>query len=339
MTIALVTSGKQAASSGSTNTVTIPLTVSGSDTVLLVFATSANSGDRLSGGSSTWNGVSMGSPIASITTLSNHFPYAWLIVAPAAGSFNVVVTANANAVFCAGAIVLSGVDQTTPVSATTGIGTLTPTSPFSSAVTVPSGGLAVDWFGARANGATITPDVSQTQIGSPATIDFNGQYGASYKAAATAMAWSYTGSPNVTHLRVALNAVVTSSGDLSGAATLGDVSANGSIESLPNSTLAGGATLGDISASGSLAASIGVITTPVLKNNTGTILSSVSGVVANVYHPTTGALVVRKTGLSSNGSGIVTITDAALVPGTSYSYEIDLSAASLGRRLPVGVAA
>lgn len=50
-------------------------------------------------------------------------------------------------------------------------------------------------------------------------------------------------------------------------------------------------------------------------------------------------LVVRKTGLSSDGSGIVTITDALLVPGTSYVYEIDLSAASLGRRLPVGVAA
>lgn len=127
--------------------------------------------------------------------------------------------------------------------------------------------------------------------------------------------------------------------DLSGSAALGDITASGTLAPQPDSSLSGSATLGDITASGTLGVAPGVITTPVLKNNTGTILASVSGVVANVYNPTTGALVVRKTGLSSNGSGIVAITDAALVPGTSYVYEIDLSAASLGRRLPVGVAA
>ena len=83
----------------------------------------------------------------------------------------------------------------------------------------------------------------------------------------------------------------------------------------------------------------GVITTPVLKNNTGTILASVSGIVANIYHPTTGTLVVRKTGLSSNGSGIVTIRDVLLDAGTTYAYELDLSATSQGRRLPTAVAA
>jgi hypothetical protein len=132
------------------------------------------------------------------------------------------------------------------------------------------------------------------------------------------------------------------SSTLSGDATLGDITASGGMATVPNSSLSGGATLGDVAASGGLSSAApgaGVITTPVLKNNTGTILASVSGVVANVYNPTTGALVVRKAGLSSNASGIVTITDAALVPGTSYVYEIDLSAASLGRRLPVGVAA
>jgi hypothetical protein len=65
----------------------------------------------------------------------------------------------------------------------------------------------------------------------------------------------------------------------------------------------------------------------------------VSGIVANIYHPTTGALVVRKTGLTSNGSGIVTITDVLLAGGTTYAYELDLSASSQGRRLPTGVAA
>lgn len=89
----------------------------------------------------------------------------------------------------------------------------------------------------------------------------------------------------------------------------------------------------------SLAATTGTITSLVLKNNTGTVLASVTGIVANVYNATTGALVVRKTGLSSNGSGIVTITDALIIPATTYAYELDLSATSQGRRLPTETAA
>lgn len=125
---------------------------------------------------------------------------------------------------------------------------------------------------------------------------------------------------------------------LSGNATLDDVSASGSIVLMP-AGLSGSAALGDITASGSLAFGIGTITTPVLKNNTGTILTSVTGIVANVYHPTTGVLIVRKTGLTSNGSGIVVITDGLISAGTTYAYEIDLSATSQGRRLPIGAAA
>lgn len=127
--------------------------------------------------------------------------------------------------------------------------------------------------------------------------------------------------------------------DLSGTATLAGITASGSMAPQPDSSLSGAAALGGITASGDLGVAPGVITTPVLKNNTGTVLASVSNVVANVYNATTGALVVRKTGLSSDGSGVVVITDAALMPGTAYAYEIDLSAASLGRRLPLGTAA
>ena len=125
---------------------------------------------------------------------------------------------------------------------------------------------------------------------------------------------------------------------LSGGVTLDDLGVSGGM-STGASDLSGGATLGDLSASGTLGTPPGVITTPVLKNNAGTILASVSGIVANIYHPTTGVLIVRKTDLSSNGSGIVTITDALLASGTTYAYELDLSATTQGRRLPTGVAA
>lgn len=127
--------------------------------------------------------------------------------------------------------------------------------------------------------------------------------------------------------------------DLSGEAILSGITADGGMATAPLSSLSGEAILSGITAEGGMGLAPGVITTPVLKNNTGTILASVSGIVANIYHPTTGALVVRKTGLSSNGSGIVTISDVLLSAGTTYAYELDLSASSQGRRLPTGVAA
>jgi hypothetical protein len=125
---------------------------------------------------------------------------------------------------------------------------------------------------------------------------------------------------------------------LSGEAILSGITADGGFTSVASS-LSGEAVLSGITAEGGMGLAPGVITTPVLKNNTGTILASVSGIVANIYHSTTGALVVRKTGLSSNGSGIVTISDVLLSAGTTYAYELDLSASSQGRRLPTGVAA
>lgn len=126
---------------------------------------------------------------------------------------------------------------------------------------------------------------------------------------------------------------------LSGEAVLPGITAEGGMATAGTSELSGDAVLSGIGAEGGMGLAPGVITTPVLKNNTGTILASVSGIVANIYHPTTGVLVVRKTGLSSDGSGIVTISDVLLSAGTTYAYELDLSATSQGRRLPTGVAA
>lgn len=75
--------------------------------------------------------------------------------------------------------------------------------------------------------------------------------------------------------------------------------------------------------------------TPVLKNNTGTVLASQTGVICNVYNATTGALVLHKTGLTSDVNGVVSVTDVTMVGGTTYTYEIVLSGA---RRLPTAVA-
>ncbi len=60
------------------------------------------------------------------------------------------------------------------------------------------------------------------------------------------------------------------------------------------------------------------LTSSPLKNNTGTLLVS-EACEAFVHNPTTGALVVLKTGLTSHAStAVVTFTDAALVSATAY---------------------
>lgn len=80
----------------------------------------------------------------------------------------------------------------------------------------------------------------------------------------------------------------------------------------------------------------GTITTPVLKNNTGTILASISGWTVNVYNASTGTLIVQKTGLTTSAGGVLTVTDAAISAGTAYAYEP--VHATYGRRLPTGAA-
>lgn len=80
----------------------------------------------------------------------------------------------------------------------------------------------------------------------------------------------------------------------------------------------------------------GILTTPVLKNNAGTVLASESSVIVNVYDASTAVLIVQKTGQVSDGSGVITISSPLIFPGTVYSYEVVL--ATNGRRLPVATA-
>lgn len=62
----------------------------------------------------------------------------------------------------------------------------------------------------------------------------------------------------------------------------------------------------------------GTLTSSVLKNNTGSILTSVA-FEAYVSNPTTGALIVKKTGLTSNAiSGVISFSDAAVVATSTY---------------------
>ena len=75
----------------------------------------------------------------------------------------------------------------------------------------------------------------------------------------------------------------------------------------------------------SIVATSGTITLPPLKNNTGTVLASVSAITAFVHDVTTGVLVVAKTGLSSSGLGVVSFSDALISPATAYRVVIQIT--------------
>lgn len=100
---------------------------------------------------------------------------------------------------------------------------------------------------------------------------------------------------------------------------------------------AGSATTNAVTLTVNAAAAAPTIATPPIKNNAGTLLASISGWTANIYNTTTGALILQKTGLSTNAAGILLIQDAALAAATTYAYE--LVHATYGRRLPTGTAA
>lgn len=75
----------------------------------------------------------------------------------------------------------------------------------------------------------------------------------------------------------------------------------------------------------------GTITTPPLKNNTGSVLANISGWTMTVW-TTSGAFVASIPGLVTDSSGVLVGTVAGVTPATNYLY--DVSHSTYGRRLP-----
>ena len=77
-------------------------------------------------------------------------------------------------------------------------------------------------------------------------------------------------------------------------------------------------------------AGTGSFTLPALKNNTGTLLANESGITVYVYSVVDGSLVVTKTGQTTNASGVMTVSDAAIVSATQYRVVIVMSGGAEG---------
>lgn len=73
------------------------------------------------------------------------------------------------------------------------------------------------------------------------------------------------------------------------------------------------------------------ITSQPLKDNTGSLLASQDLDYVSIYDSTTGALVLRVTGISTNSSGIFSVSDAALTSGVTYKLDWKITAQASAR--------
>ena len=111
--------------------------------------------------------------------------------------------------------------------------------------------------------------------------------------------------------------------------TAANATFSGSAHVSPRASFAA-TTTAAVASTAATGASQGTITTPALKNNTGTVLANETGATVYVYAPDTGVLVVKKTGQTTNESGVLVVTDASISSGTQYRIVVVLGSGAEG---------
>jgi hypothetical protein len=119
--------------------------------------------------------------------------------------------------------------------------------------------------------------------------------------------------------------------------TLDAVGTSGTFQGVAAGAFAGAITLDDAAPTGSFGASSGTLVSEPLRTNNGTLLASTALAHVAIYNDTTGALVLRRTSISTDASGVFTITDPAIVAGVTY--RIDWETSGGHRRMPRKLAA
>lgn len=184
----------------STNTPTLSVTVpSGADLLLFSEVINNDNWGQLTG--VTVNGSSAGIVQYGTTPsgAANRSARVWGIISPTAGTYNIVWTYTTSSNNGGGllAMCFTGTDLTTPISASNVSSTGGGSSPLTTTITCASGGVA---FAAIYADNQPTPDASQTTVGTNQT-----GHAFSYKLNATGMTATFTGTPQIAQLVVALN--------------------------------------------------------------------------------------------------------------------------------------
>lgn len=102
--------------------------------------------------------------------------------------------------------------------------------------------------------------------------------------------------------------------------------------SAAGATIAATTDAATFSGSAGPASGLGTFTSDPLRDNVGNLVINKGLAHVALYHDSTGALVVRKTGLSTNAAGVFTFADALITPG--QVYRVDWEDADGRRRMP-----
>lgn len=221
-----VTYDTPAVASGNAGSVTIAYTVAGSDRALEVGVALWDLAGVAVVSSVTWNGT----PLTQKKTARSVLVSAdiWQLIAPAVGSFNVVVTFSVTAKFVVGVQALRGVNQTTPTrrhasftgSSTTPAATITSTVEHDTYDVLAANELSADSLTATA-GASQTQNWNAKTAGLPNARNVLGA--SSNKAGAVAGAMSWTLSASTDWVLLIMDVLPILSGDAALTGT-GDVS-------------------------------------------------------------------------------------------------------------------
>ena len=236
---------------------------------------------------------------------------------------------------------ITGHDTSSPLRGSlTTSGSLGTGSPISNTITSSSTDLVIDFMAVR-DGALVyvSPQIGQTSAYEQVFYGSNQSISTSSKAGASTVTTGYEStSPTSYGAALIQLSIKEASGGGSVATTISATLGNvvGSVASVVSGTAKTtitatlGNVLGSVANTGNTAS--GTFTSEVLKDYAGNVLASVSLNYVRFYNDTTGALVLNKTGISTNGSGIVSFSDPALVAGTTYRVDWETAAGS--RRMP-----
>lgn len=326
-------------SNNNTTSLTVSHTVGvGEDRALYVYVASDDATDDLAGATVTYGGTSLGAPIATVSAGGTNWLYLWRMTAPPSGTANIVISSGANMYLQCISSSWFGVDQATSNGTITTYNVINGTSPRVLSVTAQAGGVVVDFLHRRQVASPLTPDVTQTRIGTEISAVV-GTSGSSYKTAdgATSMTWTHTsGSISVTHMAVPLNPTAAGA-SFAGTVTLDDAAPGGSFATASASSFAGAVTMDNAAPGGGFGPAPGTFTSPPLNSNNGTALVSAPLSYVAAYDATTGALVARFTGLTTDSLGRFTVSSALLSPGATLRWDWETAAGQ--RRMPLGVVA
>lgn len=222
----------------------------------------------------------------------------------------------------------TGVDQTTPSGAVV-VNTGNSTGPVTTgSITCPSGG-AIFGIGRHTYSSAGMTISSGTSIGNT-TAGSNSLAGA-YSLATGALAWTPSNSGTWRAVGIPLNPVVVTG--MTGNFDLADMVLSGTFATGALSQLAGGITLDDFVLGGFLGLAPGRVDTAPFKNWSGTLLPGVT--VPNVvFLKLDRSKPLDLADQTTAGDGVMTITNAALTPGTYYiMVSFDATGANIGAEL------